>query len=227
MSLSDGLHRASVVASSEGKTLFSIPITVAKPSTLEAPVISYSSRFKPGTIVRRFIQVPLGATWVDVRVKASNRSVAAQVWMHCVQLYPLKRLSKTEDMFIWSLMPGEPETRKRIKVSGGVPLEICTTQAWNSSGETDIEIVCDFHGLSLVNGNDTLSITGGAGVSSFDVFSSLRTETFSPSVIFSQFEGFIYVLGISSSNAGRLSTEPTAADKIWHQSHVVTQQTCE
>lgn len=186
--LEPGLHRATITANADGRQLFTIPVTVAKPEPLAKPDITFTSQYKPGTIKRHFLYPPLGSTWADIRVTTSNRDTAAQIWLHCVQAAPLQRLSQTESSFIWSLMPGEPSTQKRIKVTGGVPLEICATQAWNAAGTTDLDISCDFHGLSLVNGPETLSLVGGKGLEPFDVFSALRTETFTPSISFGKFD---------------------------------------
>lgn len=188
--LEPGLHRTNIHAkAANGRFLFSVPITIAKPVSLpdsnsEVPELVLKSTYKPGTINRYFVDVPQGATWADIKVSTSNRDTATQFWLHCVQLQGLRRLSQTEEAFIWSLMPGEAVTHKRIKVQGGQPMEICATQAWNASGKTDIEITADFHGLSLTSGPETFSALGGQVNTPFNVHSALRTETFSPSVSF-------------------------------------------
>lgn len=65
-------------------------------------------------------------------MRSSNNDVPLQYWLHAVQLLPLKRLSKTEDSFVFSLVEGEPQTRK-IKVEGGVTLELVCTQVRSRS----------------------------------------------------------------------------------------------
>lgn len=229
-SLEPGLHRATITARTNDRQLFTIPVTVAKPQTVTQPTVTFTNRFQPGTIKRHFLYPPAGTTWADIRVTTSNRETAAQIWLHCVQVAPMQRLSQTENAFIWSLMPGEPTTQRRIKVTGGVPLEVCATQAWQASGRTDIEIVCDFHGLSLASGPERLSLVSGKGLAPFDVFSALRTESFNPSISFG-------ALGVAcsvalkrtmlmfSTSAGRLETQHSPSSQGHSHGHDQSRQT--
>lgn len=126
--LSAGLHCAEIRAydtATPGRVVFTIPVTVCKPETVSIPSHAFKEwRSMPGTIERRFLAVPEGVTWAELRFSTRNHASPVNLWVHCVQLQSEARLSKTESQSIVVCTSGETVT-KSLNVVGGVTLEIC------------------------------------------------------------------------------------------------------
>ena len=66
-----------------GMPLFEVPITVVKPTVLDAPTLSFQgpvsdeAELNPGGIHRRFYTPPAGCTWADVQVVDKREADAA------------------------------------------------------------------------------------------------------------------------------------------------------
>jgi tripeptidyl-peptidase-2 len=181
--LETGLHATLLEGRlSNGRAVFKIPITVAKPTPAH-PYSRINSSFKPGQLQRNFIAVPSGATWAEVTVKVtSDRPTPCQFWLHVVQLPNLQRLSETEMQSVYALTAGEPQSKK-FKVKGGTTMELVATQSWNTSGKTDIELSIDFHGLSLATSQE-LTLNGANEFQKIELTSSIRPESISPTFKF-------------------------------------------
>jgi tripeptidyl-peptidase-2 len=158
--------------------------------------------FAPGAIVRRFISVPVGATFAELTVRAMNRDPpSARFIAHMVQLEPQSRYTKLEHEFAFMLATTQSADRsestyiKYFSVNGGVTLELCLAQFWSSLGDTTVEVDLHFHGL-LANGSapsDTpiLVSPGTDGVSRVDLMSVMQKEEISPSAVLDVFRRFV------------------------------------
>ncbi|XP_019453181.1 PREDICTED: tripeptidyl-peptidase 2-like isoform X1 [Lupinus angustifolius] len=133
--------------------LFRIPITITKPQavTNQPPQVSFSKMlFKPGHIERRFIEVPHGASWVEVTMKTSGFDTARKFFLDAVQICPLKRPLKWENVVTF---PSPAAKTFAFRVVSGQTLELVISQFWSSglgSHETasvDFEVV--FHGIEV------------------------------------------------------------------------------
>uniref|UniRef100_A0A0E0K3A0 tripeptidyl-peptidase II n=1 Tax=Oryza punctata TaxID=4537 RepID=A0A0E0K3A0_ORYPU len=133
--------------------IFRVPITVIKPIALsgEPPALSLSNlSFKSGHIERRFINVPIGASWVEVTMRTSAFDTPRRFFLDTVQICPLKRPIKWEAVVTFS----SPSLKNfSFPVEGGLTLELSIAQFWSSGIASheptcvDFEIV--FHGISI------------------------------------------------------------------------------
>ncbi|CAI9260290.1 unnamed protein product [Lactuca saligna] len=155
--LSDGLHYFEVYgidckAPWRGP-LFRIPITITKPKILTArpPLITFPGlSFQPGHIVRKYIEVPYGATWVEATMRTSGFDTSRRFYIDVVQLSPLRRPIKWESVAIFS----SPSTKSfTFSVEAGRTMELAIAQFWSSgigSQETAVvEFEIAFHGINL------------------------------------------------------------------------------
>ncbi|KAG4118359.1 hypothetical protein ERO13_D11G009700v2 [Gossypium hirsutum] len=155
--LADGLHYYEVYgidckAPWRGP-LFRIPITITKPKAVlnRPPLVSFSKMsFLPGHIERRYIEVPLGASWVEATMRTSGFDTSRRFFVDTVQLCPLRRPIKWESVVTFS----SPTAKSfDFPVVGGQTMELAIAQFWSSgmgSHETtivDFEIV--FHGIGV------------------------------------------------------------------------------
>ncbi|CAM0944650.1 unnamed protein product [Alopecurus aequalis] len=133
--------------------IFRVPITVIKPIALsgEPPVLSLSKLyFKSGHIERRFINVPIGASWAEVTMRTSAFDTPRRFYLDTVQMCPLKRPIKWEAVVTFS----SPSLKNFcFPVEGGLTLELSIAQFWSSGNASheptcvDFEII--FHGISI------------------------------------------------------------------------------
>uniref|UniRef100_A0A0D9VJ70 Tripeptidyl-peptidase 2 n=1 Tax=Leersia perrieri TaxID=77586 RepID=A0A0D9VJ70_9ORYZ len=132
--------------------IFRVPVTVIKPICLsgEPPALTLSNlSFKSGHIERRFINVPIGASWVEVTMRTSAFDTPRRFFLDTVQICPLKRPIKWEAVVTFS----SPSFKNfSFPVEGGLTLELSIAQFWSSGIASheptcvDFEIV--FHGIS-------------------------------------------------------------------------------
>ncbi|KAL8257342.1 hypothetical protein R6Q59_029383 [Mikania micrantha] len=161
--LSDGLHYFEVYGMDCNAPwrgpLFRIPVTITKPKIVETqpPLITFSGlSFQPGHIVRKFIKVPYGATWVEATMRTSGFDTPRRFYIDTVQILPLKRPIKWESNAIFS----SPSTKSfTFSVVGGRTMELVIAQFWSSgvgSHETAVvEFEIAFHGID-VNKDDVI-----------------------------------------------------------------------
>uniref|UniRef100_M8AQP4 tripeptidyl-peptidase II n=1 Tax=Aegilops tauschii TaxID=37682 RepID=M8AQP4_AEGTA len=133
--------------------IFRVPITIIKPIALsgEPPVLSLSKLyFKSGHIERRFINVPIGASWAEVTMRTSAFDTPRRFFLDTVQMCPLKRPIKWESVVTFS----SPSIKNfSFPVEGGLTLELSIAQFWSSGNASheptcvDFEIV--FHGIFI------------------------------------------------------------------------------
>jgi tripeptidyl-peptidase-2 len=195
--LAPGLHVAAVEGydSESGLKLFECPVTIAKP-TPPAPTVHFERvRLDHGKVERRFVSVPIGATWAEMRFRSSNHEKAGtsvRFWNHSVQMLPHARLNEVEKAFVMALNENEPVTKK-VSVTGGVPMELCLAQFWASAAGFDLEVTIDWHGISFatpVRGRDETTLIGGEGIARIECTSHVRIEAFSPAISLEQRRSF-------------------------------------
>jgi tripeptidyl-peptidase-2 len=144
---------------------------------------------------RRFIAVPEGATWAELRIKSTKHQVpgaSVRCWVHTVQLEPQQRLPDAEHAYVLALNEGEPITKK-MQVKGGMTMELCLAQFFTNAGAFTLEADVEFHGITvsrIVAGRDELTIVGGDGIAKLECLSSLRIETLKPTITFDQRRSF-------------------------------------
>ncbi|RUS20247.1 subtilase family-domain-containing protein [Endogone sp. FLAS-F59071] len=168
--------------------LFSVPIFVTKPiDTISSPVLKFSSlQFGPGTIERRFVKVPEGATFVDVAVKSSPRQaiVPALFRLHVLQIVPLKsHKGKTEYTFMvgkGSFGDADAEQQVesvRFSVKSGLNIEFALAQFWSSLGNHVVDLEVSFHGIHF---GGSLADAGGMvyldNLTRLDIVAPIRRE---------------------------------------------------
>lgn len=145
--------------------LFRIPITVCRtiPSvrddaevvpdvaTLRGQQLNETIRdFAPGRIERRFIPVPSGAAWVDLRIKQTPRENGGRsrlFMLHAVQVIPGLSYREAERNAPTPLNAGV-EVLQSFPVEPGRTLELAIAQFWSSLGTCDVEYELLFRGLS-------------------------------------------------------------------------------
>ncbi|XP_048229293.1 tripeptidyl-peptidase 2 isoform X2 [Ricinus communis] len=187
--LSDGLHYYEVYgvdckAPWRGP-IFRIPITITKPMTVKncPPVVSFTRMsFQPGHIERRFIEVPLGASWVEATMRTSGFDTTRRFFVDTVQICPLQRPIKWESVVTFSSPTGKSF---EFPVVGGQTMELAVAQFWSSgigSHETtivDFEIV--FHGIDI--NKEDIVLDGSEAPVRIDAQALLATEKLAPAAI--------------------------------------------
>ncbi|KAI9384993.1 hypothetical protein POPTR_012G142200v4 [Populus trichocarpa] len=187
--LSDGLHYYEVYgvdcrAPWRGP-IFRIPVTITKPMEVknQPPVVSFSGMsFLPGHIERRYIEVPLGATWVEATMRTSGFDTTRRFFVDTVQICPLQRPLKWESVVTFS----SPTAKSfAFPVVGGQTMELAVAQFWSSgigSHETtivDFEIV--FHGIAI--NKEEIILDGSEAPVRIDAEALLSSEKLAPAAI--------------------------------------------
>ncbi|KAJ8437226.1 hypothetical protein Cgig2_012495 [Carnegiea gigantea] len=147
------------------------------------PMISFSGmQFCPGHIERRFIEVPLGATWVRVTMRTSGFDTARRFFIDGLQLSPLKRPIKTERVVTFS----SPSAQTFFfPVEGGRTIELAVAQFWSSgvgSHETTmVDFEVEFHGITV--NNEEILLDGSEAPVRICIGGLLSSEKLVPSAI--------------------------------------------
>jgi len=215
--LSAGLHSATISgydSDTPGRKLFDVPVTVAKPIIPDGPTMQLTPlQLSKGKVDRRFIAVPEGATWAELRlrsIKHETPGASVRCWVHAVQLEPQQRLNDAEHAYVLALNEGEPISKK-MKVKGGMTMELCLAQFFTNAGGFTLEADIEFHGITvsrMVSGRDELTIVGGEGIAKLECLSSLRIETLKPTVTFDQRRSF------ARPQSSQLRPLPSARDVL-------------
>jgi tripeptidyl-peptidase-2 len=209
-SLSPGLHFASVSVFDSEKpemgALVKVPVTVLKPEVNppEIAVMRFSNIvFQPGTIVRKFINVPSDANIVELIVSSKGRDTPARFIVHTIQLNPQSRYTQFEHEYAFSMTASGVQSdtlrhQKVFPVIPGVSLEICLAQFWSSLDSTIVSLDVKFHSILCSTSQGTQSSygvgrgSGGAllvnsgiyGFTRLDMSSPLGQETILPAITF-------------------------------------------
>ncbi|KAH9603507.1 hypothetical protein KSS87_010023 [Heliosperma pusillum] len=212
--LEDGLHYYEVYGIDSKAPwrgpLFRIPVTITKAMAVEncPPVVSLRGmQFHPGHIERRYIEVPLGATWVEATMRTSGFDTSRKFFVDALQLSPLKRYMKTEKVVTFSFPSAKTFS---FAVDGGRTIELAIAQFWSSgigSQETTIvDFEIEFHGVSI--SNEELMLGGSDAPVRIDVGSLLSSENLVPSASLNKVR--IPFRPVES----QLSTLPTNRDRL-------------
>ncbi|EXC19138.1 Tripeptidyl-peptidase 2 [Morus notabilis] len=187
--LSEGLHYYEVYgidckAPWRGP-LFRVPITITKPKAVinRPPVVTFSRMsFIPGRIERKFLEVPIGATWVEATMRASGFDTTRRFFVDTVQLCPLKRPIKWESVVTFS----SPSAKNfSFPVVAGQTMELAIAQFWSSgmgSHETaivDFEIA--FHGINI--NKEEVLLDGSEAPVRIDAEALIVSEKLAPAAI--------------------------------------------
>ncbi|MCH7870153.1 MAG: S8 family serine peptidase [Planctomycetes bacterium] len=183
--LDHGVHYGEVQGfdsqSPERGPLFRVPVTVIRPQRIDRGddcAWREDMELRPGQIERRFVAVPSGATWADLRIRARHDEGRRRLVMHVLQKVPGDAYDATQlKQRIW-MTPGQEAVRS-FKVAAGRTLELCLAQYWSSLGTGEFEFELNFHGLTPSNRH--VQIDGSRLVTRVDIESPLGRETVSPS----------------------------------------------
>jgi tripeptidyl-peptidase-2 len=147
--------------------LFRLPITVCRPIASRTwdddgkqrkgtgPVVDNghleeSLEMQPGDIARRFLVVPDGATWVDIRFQMNPQDDGGKsriFMLHAVQTVPGWTNRDGEKNAFMRLAPGVPSVQS-FAVQPGRTIEVAIAQYWSSLGKCDLNYELTFHGIT-------------------------------------------------------------------------------
>ncbi|CAN1158776.1 Tripeptidyl-peptidase 2 [Linum perenne] len=162
--------------------VFRIPITITKPMTVETrpPQVSFSRMsFVPGHIERRFIEVPLGASWVEATIRVSEFDTTRRFFLDTLQICPLQRPIKWESVATFS-SPGAKTFA--FPVVSGQTMELAVAQFWSSglgSRETTfVDFEISFHGIDVTK--EEIILDGSDAPVRINVETLLASEKLAP-----------------------------------------------
>ncbi|KAG0483011.1 hypothetical protein HPP92_011095 [Vanilla planifolia] len=163
--------------------LFRVPITIIKPISPvgQPPLVSFLDvSFLPGHIERKFINVPVGATWAEAMIRTSNFDTARRFFIDTVQVCPLKRPIKWDTVVTF---PSPSMKSFVLPVKGGLTMELTIAQFWSSgigsheSTHVNFEIV--FHGINI--SRDIVVFDGSEAAVRLEAKTLLASEKLVPS----------------------------------------------
>ncbi|KAG0176962.1 tripeptidyl-peptidase II Tpp2 [Apophysomyces sp. BC1034] len=174
--------------SPERGPIFRVPVSVVKPiSPLNGSYEVRNVEYGPGSIYRRFLHVPEGATYAEltVRSRAPIETGPGRFMLHLLQLIP-KTSQKNKQTYGFILghgtygspTSGDEVITKRFAVKGGLTLELCLAQLWLAIGKHNVDISINFHGVqiagNLANGQSVVRLE--PQVTRLDVSAPIRKE---------------------------------------------------
>ncbi|TPX63343.1 hypothetical protein SpCBS45565_g06696 [Spizellomyces sp. 'palustris'] len=226
--LEPGFHFAEVqgydTQNPKAGPIFSIPVTVCKPEVAgnfgaEERVAYFrweGLKFEPGTIVRRFVSVPLGANFAELIVRSTDRASPARFIVHTMQLQEQTRYTKFEHSYSFSLSRTGSNSStsdaeqsvytKLFPVLSYATLEVCLAQFWSSLESSRVDVELKFHGIfaSVSTGNQgglgattgsggdlVMLNSGNNGFTRVDLWTGVRKEEISLSVTLDTLRRFI------------------------------------
>ena len=188
-SLPAGFHYAQVQAfisnQIEKGPIFTIPVTVTKgvDTPSDSGVVKFNYTFSSGHIERRFINVPIGANWAELRLKSKGGArIPAKLVVHLLQIVPHVRHTRTEQHWYLDMNGVDPIPTKTFKVEPMKTIEVCIAQFWSSLGSFEVELEIEFHGV--ISSSQNVTLNGSRMFARIDVSSHLQQEKVSPSASF-------------------------------------------
>ncbi|PRW39066.1 Tripeptidyl-peptidase 2 isoform A [Chlorella sorokiniana] len=196
--LPEGLHYAELqafdaIAEWRGP-LFRLPITVIKPLDVETEPGSSSGvgaivrpdcsvdlgtlHFQPGAELRRFVAVPGGATWAELKIRAGELDTPKSYMLRATALLPHTRYSDSE-WRSFTQLSAHQEMSAAFAVTGGTTLELTFAQYWSSLGDASLSADLSFHGVQATPAKSLL-VDGAAGPAKVYALASLRREKVKP-----------------------------------------------
>uniref|UniRef100_H2Z491 Uncharacterized protein n=1 Tax=Ciona savignyi TaxID=51511 RepID=H2Z491_CIOSA len=178
--------------------LFTVPVTVIKPESLEKSS-EYKSVvdklvFKSGQICRKFFHVPEGATWavisfvqitkntfwLEINVRNLSADQSPRFVLHAVQIRE-QRAFREHEFYKFVTVPASSTMEYAFPVHGGICLEFCVARWWADLGDASISYDIQFHGVMPSDRFITMVSHAADGIHSLVLKSLLREEIY-PSV---------------------------------------------
>jgi tripeptidyl-peptidase-2 len=185
--LAPGVHFTEVTAFDisciQKGPLFRFPITVIMPTsvgdTVHCCTVYEGLTFKPGEIQRRFIHVPVGATWAAVNLQSSSAEQGPRFVIHCMQNVPELSFKSTQfDKYV--SLPEHGSMTLGFAVIGGLTLEVAISKWWSNSSEATLDCNVTFH--SLLPDCRQISMLASDSICRINVRSLLQHEEVLPAV---------------------------------------------
>ena len=183
--LDAGVHFGEVLGfdadSSASGPLFRVPVTVVRPITLasEDDWTSTERRtYDPGEVQRWFIDVPDGATWIDVEIERIDESSPKRLIVHATQLLPDRPYTDT-NLRKYITFEDDPRSLVSIPAFGGRVMELTIAQYWSSLGQGVYDVTVSAHGL--VPSSTPVMMDGNRQTTRVDVRAPLGPELLDPS----------------------------------------------
>ncbi|XP_031281076.1 tripeptidyl-peptidase 2 isoform X1 [Pistacia vera] len=165
--------------------IFRIPVTITKPMAVlsRPPLVSFARMsFMPGHIERRFIEVPLGASWVEATMRTSGFDTTRRFFVDTVQVCPLQRPIKWESVLTFSSAAAKSFA---FPVVSGQTMELAVAQFWSSgmgSHETTIvDFEIEFHGIDIRK--EEVLLDGSEAPVRIDAEALLASERLAPAAV--------------------------------------------
>jgi tripeptidyl-peptidase II len=139
----------------EAGPVFRVPVTVVKPRKVLAdnskiPTAAWTRlAASPGKLFRKFIEVPLGASWAEITVECSQFSTNRLMVLAAQSIQHPKVSTKFTlfDKYLW--MQGDARKVERIDVVAGRTIELLFGQYWSSLGDDgELNVTVQFRGLT-------------------------------------------------------------------------------
>ncbi|GMP24513.1 hypothetical protein CsSME_00001756 [Camellia sinensis var. sinensis] len=171
-------------------------------------LLSFSGMtFLPGHIERKYIKVPIGASWVEATLRTSGFDTARRFFVDTVQISPLQRPMKWESVITFSC----PSAKSfAFPVEGGRTMELVIAQFWSSGigshEATVVEFEIGFHGINI--NKEEVVLDGSDAPARIDAEALLSSEKLAPAAILSKIR--IPYRPIDA----KLCTLPTDRDKL-------------
>ena len=127
-----------------------VPITIVHAEPADAAPDDFVE-FEPGRLHRRFLVVPDGATWADIRLERGELSPSLnsesdrRYVLHSLQLLPGESYRAADDRRYLTLADRQTRVLSRPVVPGHT-LEVCLAQYWTSLGPSRVRMHVSFHG---------------------------------------------------------------------------------
>jgi len=153
--LAPGVHFAELnaidVSNPDRGPVFRVPVTVVRSVELqssERPVLKERFEFQSAAVVRRFVDVPAGATWADLSLRLDDSGNEPRRFIaHAVQLIEGESVEAAQFNGRLSLEPGR-EVVRSFPVTPQQRLELCLAQYWSSLGNSVVDGRLTFRGLA-------------------------------------------------------------------------------
>ena len=183
--LPPGVHTAKVLAFDSSRPsagpMFAVPITVVKTLPQAQDISLGELEFEQNEIKRFFLDVPKGATWMDVTIQDDRAdktdSAPRLVVLHTIQLLPHAAYRDNEVHKNFNLYPSATKVTS-IRVEEGVTMEMVLARYWSTQGSTRAKVSVRFRGIRPCP--DQVQILTGGGGGMVRIYSDLEDETVMP-----------------------------------------------
>ncbi len=185
--LEPGVHTAMIhgydVNNRDAGPRFSVPITVVKTLEKSSTVSLGELEFENNEVKRFFLDVPEGASWMDVTVKdcreqnVDKETSARMMVLHTIQLLPHNAYRDAEVQKYLNLLPAE-ETVTSIPVYPGITCELDLARYWSAQGLTNMKVDIAFRGVTA--SPDELTIIAGGDGAKTRLLSTLSNQEIKP-----------------------------------------------